>query len=173
MAQEAIHIVNEIKPELVLLDIKLKNSSGFEVAVHIKKEYPNIKIIVLTAYSEFDFAHKALNLGIGEYLLKPVRPSILLERIEKALSGKTRIIAGNTLIWPLLESNMVDEIKSTLNIYPNIIAIGGFNHSIEKDVKIKIKDILEKYIGPQGIVESKEDVFITYSMIDSEPTRQL
>lgn len=118
----AIDAIKSEPPDLVLLDIMLMGSSGFEVASFIKKEYPTIKIVILTAYNEFDFAHMAMNLGISNYLLKPIKPAVLLETIKQSLTERnTESSQNKTLIWPYLENDSIDELKHKLLRYPNTV----------------------------------------------------
>jgi two-component system response regulator YesN len=124
-APEAITLIKSCKPDIILLDIILRNSSGFDVAYYVKQKYPHITVIFLTAHNEFDFAHTALNIGVTDYLLKPVRPSILREKIQAALRLKETAHHGNIPIWPFLHHNMVREVTSLLPFCPNYIAVSG------------------------------------------------
>ncbi len=56
---------------------------GLELSELVKKELPNINIIILSGYDEFTYAQKAVSLGVTEYLLKPITPAKLLETIRK------------------------------------------------------------------------------------------
>jgi two-component system response regulator YesN len=85
---EAIAAIKREAPKIILLDIMLKGVSGFEVVKFTKREYPDTEIMIVTAYNEFDFAHMALSMGISEYLLKPVRPGVLNDKIRKMLARK-------------------------------------------------------------------------------------
>ena len=81
----AIAAISQLCPDLILLDIMLRGSSGFEVAEFVRSNRLDCKIIILTAYHEFDFASKALSMDLQDYLLKPVRPSVLLQRVRDVL----------------------------------------------------------------------------------------
>lgn len=69
---EALEQVEALKPNIVLLDINMPKMDGIEFASVIKEKRINIKIIILTGYREFDYAKEALNLGVHDYLLKPL-----------------------------------------------------------------------------------------------------
>lgn len=69
--KEALERVAEFKPDIVTLDIKLPGLSGIEVGHIIKKIYPDIKIIFVTAYESFEYAHEAINIGVTEFIVKP------------------------------------------------------------------------------------------------------
>lgn len=83
---EALQLVYSFCPDIVLMDVKLPGSSGLEITSEIKKTYPHIKIIIISAYNEFDFAHKAIKLGAFDYILKPCLPDNLIPVLKNAIS---------------------------------------------------------------------------------------
>ncbi len=117
--KEAKEIISREIPDVILLDIMLKGTSGFEVAEFVKENFSGIEIIIVTAYNEFDFAHKALKLGITEYLLKPVRPQTLKDKICE-LIGKKRNKSG-LVAWSYLENGLANVLKDSLSVDPNVL----------------------------------------------------
>lgn len=79
----AYSMICEKKPDVVITDIKMPFMDGLELGQLLRKEMPNIKIIFLTGYGEFDYAKKAIQIGAMEYLLKPVTSSSLIEVIDR------------------------------------------------------------------------------------------
>lgn len=77
--EDAVRQARRCHPDLVLLDIKMPGMDGLEAASIIRDELPWAKVVMLTAYDEFCYVHKALKLGVEDYLLKPVRPEKLVE----------------------------------------------------------------------------------------------
>lgn len=71
------------KPDIVITDIKMPFMDGLELARLVKNEFPNIKIIILSGYGEFNYAKTAIELGVTDYLLKPITPDKLLEAVMK------------------------------------------------------------------------------------------
>lgn len=82
--REAVSQALELKPDIILLDIKMPGNGGMSAAREIIKQLPDCAIIFITAYDEFDYAQEALRLGAVDYLLKPVRTEELMEVLEKA-----------------------------------------------------------------------------------------
>ncbi len=76
-----------LKPDLALVDIKMPEMNGLELAERLKKMNMECRIIILTAYSDFKFAQKAIELGIDAYILKPVEESELIEKLRKVHSA--------------------------------------------------------------------------------------
>ena len=80
----ALSMIHEIKPDILVTDIKMPFMDGLQLAETIKKIQPWIKIIILSGHDEFDYAKKAISIGIEEYLLKPFTPEELLASLNKA-----------------------------------------------------------------------------------------
>lgn len=76
------------KPDILITDIRMPFMDGLELCKLVKKELPNIKILILSGYDEFDYAKEAIRLGVTEYLLKPIFSGKLLE----ALNGMSESI---------------------------------------------------------------------------------
>jgi len=68
----AVELALSLRPDLVLMDIRIPAMNGIDAAQAILAALPSTRIIVLTAYDSFGFAQRAINLGVSGYLLKPV-----------------------------------------------------------------------------------------------------
>lgn len=74
-------------------DIRMPFMDGLELSCLVKQEFPDIRILILSGYDEFDYAKETIRLGVTEYLLKPVSASKLLE----SLRGVSQLIG----LWSL------------------------------------------------------------------------
>ena len=70
------------KPDILITDIRMPFMDGLELCKLVKEELPNIKILILSGYDEFDYAKEAIHLGVTEYLLKPISSGKLLEALN-------------------------------------------------------------------------------------------
>jgi two-component system response regulator YesN len=82
--------IKEYEPHIVLLDINMPRKNGLVLAEEITKTYPDMKIIILTGYDEFDYARTALRLGVADYVLKPITKKELIALLEKITSNLER-----------------------------------------------------------------------------------
>lgn len=85
---EAINTIDEIRPHVVFVDIRMPFMNGIEFSRLAKERYPNLKIIVLTAFNEFEYAKECIGIGVSDYLLKPIKREDInraLEKIKKQL----------------------------------------------------------------------------------------
>ncbi len=80
--QEAISVATLFNPDIVILDIKMPGLNGIEAAKILKKLYPDIKIVFLTAYDEFQYAHEAIKIGVEDFIVKPVPNEIAIELLQ-------------------------------------------------------------------------------------------
>ena len=81
--QEALDIVNSDKPDIIFLDISMKNMDGLEVLKKVKAIDKNIKVIMLTVHGEQETIDKAKELGADEYIIKPFKVDYLKEVVIK------------------------------------------------------------------------------------------
>lgn len=82
---EALEIVKKTQPDLVLLDLNLPNVRGESVCLEIRKNYPGVRVIVLTAKDTTNDIIQGLNLGADDYITKPFVANELLARIQARL----------------------------------------------------------------------------------------
>ncbi|MBQ8633344.1 MAG: response regulator [Lachnospiraceae bacterium] len=82
---EGLKIIEEEKPDLVLLDIHMETMSGLSVAQKAREQDFSGRIIILSGYSDFEYAKSAIDYGVTSYLLKPVDPEQLTEAVQKSL----------------------------------------------------------------------------------------
>lgn len=80
---EAVNTVDEYRPDLVFVDIKMPFMDGIEFSRLAIKRYPRLKIIVLTAFNEFEYARQCIGIGISEFLVKPINRKEIQTVLEK------------------------------------------------------------------------------------------
>lgn len=76
-------LIKQTKPDILITDIRMPFMDGLELSGLVRKELPDTKIIILSGYSEFDYAKQAINLGVANYLLKPISGEKLLEAVKQ------------------------------------------------------------------------------------------
>lgn len=109
--KEALSVIESVKPDILFTDVIMPVMDGLELIVNVKKNYPNIQIVIVSAYSEFHYIQKALKLGVNDYLLKPVKTDSLIETIN---SVKSKLEALETaierdIIYSYLRGNPIDD----------------------------------------------------------------
>ena len=84
---EALRVVPEAKPDVVLLDINLPDGSGIECAAAIKERLPNTQIIMITVYDDTEKVFQSLRAGASGYILKRATPKKILDAIHEVVAG--------------------------------------------------------------------------------------
>lgn len=86
--EKALTAVNKHKPDIILLDVMMPNMDGYQVCTTLKNDpkFKNIPIIFVTAMGDVVDETKGFDLGCVDYILKPVRPSIVIARVKTHLS---------------------------------------------------------------------------------------
>ena len=79
----AYPMIRSTKPDILITDIKMPFMDGLELSQMVKREFPGIKIIILSGYNEFEYAKQAIQIGVTDYLLKPISSMKLMEAICK------------------------------------------------------------------------------------------
>jgi len=72
------------QPDILITDIKMPFMDGLELSKLLKKDMPQLKIIIISGYSDFGYAQQAIDIGVSEYLLKPVIPIKLVGAVKNA-----------------------------------------------------------------------------------------
>ncbi len=83
---DAVKKIKSFKPEIVLTDLRLPDSSGIEILKTMKLESPQVPVILMTGYADIRTAVQATKLGAFDYVAKPVNPDEILSTIKRALS---------------------------------------------------------------------------------------
>lgn len=126
---EAINIIDEVRPDILFVDIRMPFMNGIEFAGLAIKRYPKLKIIILTAYEDFNYAKDCIGIGVSNYLLKPI---VRTEINEALLKIKGQLDLERKLDW---ERNQTEPDEAIDELY-------GYSFAIEEIVKY-IKDNYE------------------------------
>ncbi len=86
---EAVELASKLKPDVVLMDIRMPNMNGVVATKRIKEINPDTKIIVLTTFDDSDYILSAINNGASGYLLKDIGATALIDSIKNAYAGDT------------------------------------------------------------------------------------
>jgi DNA-binding NarL/FixJ family response regulator len=150
--------LDALKPDIILLDVRMPGPNGIEITQRLKREHPEIKIIVLSTYDEDEFLLGALRAGAEGYLLKSASAQVLASAIRQV--GKGERLLSPALVGKVMrefqelskdkaraDSGLTDQELQVLRM----IAAGATNKEIaeklywsEVTVKRKVQDILEK-----------------------------
>ena len=80
----AYPLIIKEQPDILITDIRMPFMDGLELCTLLKKDMPQLKIIIVSGYSDFGYAQQAIDIGVSEYLLKPITASKLMAAVKNA-----------------------------------------------------------------------------------------
>ncbi|MEM6284469.1 MAG: response regulator transcription factor [Chloroflexota bacterium] len=90
----ALDVVTQLRPDVVLMDLKMPGMNGIHATRQLKVTYPEIAVIVLTTYDEDEWVVDAIRAGANGYLLKDTESEALIAAIEGVVSGRNPVAPG-------------------------------------------------------------------------------
>ncbi|GFI65362.1 transcriptional regulatory protein DegU [Lachnospiraceae bacterium] len=154
---ECIEVLQEMKPQILLLDINMPKKNGIEVLEEIKKRNIDVKVLILTVHNEIEYLMKAIEIGVDGYILKDSESSELKKAINLIIGGESYI---QPKLIPALNKRLVtrdidkDKINSLTDRELEVliqVANGMFNKEIattlnisERTVKNHVSNIFKK-----------------------------
>ncbi|WP_368298306.1 response regulator [Cytobacillus firmus] len=177
---EAVEMMQTHQPDVVLMDLDMPVMNGIEATRQIKLNYPVVKIMILTSFSDQDHVIPAIEAGASGYQLKDIEPDILVQAITQLMKGEHQLHpkATSHLLTHLTNKNNTERqpleelTKRELEVLREI-AKGKSNKEIasslfitEKTVKTHVSNLLSKleladrtqaalYAVRHGIAETK------------------
>lgn len=191
----AYPLILQKKPDILITDIKMPFMDGLELSRLVKAELPDIKIIVLSGYDEFDYAKEAIDIGIAEYMLKPVTSAKLLEtlhKVEKSIldqrekdttkSGSDdemkffrKLVSGNVSVSLLLKEGRalgMELAASEYNLLLLQLFLGGdvdeAHHQIE-EIRQGFRNLKETYPNIEVIDRGREEFWFLLKGMQEYP----
>lgn len=143
---EALEIIEELHPDVVITDIKMPYLDGMELIKEIRESHPPITIIIISGYDEFTYAQQAIRYDVSEYVLKPVTSEDicnLLERTAKRLDeeiirlqDQNRLRDAYTQALPFIKEKFLVSLLTPFhqNPHANLIAKAkDYGYNLEGD----------------------------------------
>jgi len=86
--EEALRCLQRQEYDLMFLDLNMPGRSGIDLLLEIHKRFPDLPVLILTAYAALESAIQAIRLGARDYLIKPAEPVLLLSRVAEILADR-------------------------------------------------------------------------------------
>lgn len=154
--REAVEKAIELKPDIIFMDIHMPGIDGIEAIRQIKTAGSSALFVIITAYDFFDYAKEAINLGVSEYILKPINKSKVIETLNylcntikqnrKLLLREVELKERINRIIPLIEGQFVSYQLFTSGTIKDIEFYEGiFNMSLRKGYALTV--LLKNFEG--------------------------
>lgn len=156
--KEAVQLAKSLKPDVILMDLVMPEMDGIEATKLIKEHHPEMKIIILTSFSDQDHVIPALEAGASGYQLKDIQPDDLVSAIKKVMDGENQLhpkatshLLANLSTKGNQEKKRFEELTKREVEVLQEIAKGRSNKEIasalfitEKTVKTHVSNLLAK-----------------------------
>jgi two-component system NarL family response regulator len=146
---EAVELYRQVKPDVVLMDLRLPGLSGVEAIMAIRKEFPNARFIVVTTYDTDEDIYRAMQAGAQSYLLKDMTDEEVLSTIRAVYAGDARL--PNNVAGLLAERMKREELTRREMEVLELLVKGRSNKEIgdvlglsEAAVKFRLKGLFVK-----------------------------
>ena len=108
----ALPLIRQVKPDVLITDIRMPFMDGLALSELVSREFPEIKIVIISGYDDFEYARQAISIGVDRYLLKPITKKALLDVLEE-LDGHSRMVIYPTVNVVL----MGDDVRALIETY--------------------------------------------------------
>ncbi len=146
---ECLRVIKDNMPDLIIVDITLKDSCGIELTKELKKKYPNVPVLILSMHEELIFADRVLKAGARGYITKREATTKVIEAIRRVLQGKIYIC--ETMIDHFLERSItgvqnfnespVEKLSEREFEVFNLIGKGMTNRSIAEVLSVSTNTV--------------------------------
>ena len=164
--KEALIMVEELKPHIVVMDVVMPVMDGVELTKEVHEKYPDIKIIVLSGFDDFCYVKETLKNGAMDYILKPtLTGEVFLEALKRAadsipgfsLSGNSNLILNHALEWYIAgysDSMNIQDFPefAKLNTYRMFAVDINYAFENDNDYVAKIRKEIRKTLNEAGII---------------------
>lgn len=166
--EDALELARRLEPDLIVLDLNIKGSSGVEILTALKDEDPSQRVVILTVSDAAEDLSACIRAGADGYFLKDMEPELFLENIRHTLEG-------STIVDPSMMRQLTEMLRSKTQAAPEVtpvrltererevldlIALGHTNKMIARDLAISdgtvkghVKHLFKK-LGVRSRVEA-------------------
>lgn len=160
-AKSGAQAIREHRPDILFTDIKMPGIDGLTMLAGLKGEFPEMLITVLTGYRDFEYAKRAINLGVTRFLLKPSKMAELQEALETMTETLKKSAQGNKASEKKREDEKKGEAANSLIVRSAVKYIE--THFAEK---LTLTDVAEKTYVSQWYLSKLLNKYMDQSFCD-------
>jgi DNA-binding NarL/FixJ family response regulator len=161
--REAVRLILERRPDVVLLDLRLPHLSGIEVMRQVRAQLPQVRFLVLTTYDTDEYIGPALAAGAQGYLLKDAMPDELARAVRSLMQGGATLEPGVAarLLERMSESERGEELSARELEVLRLLVAGASNKAIAARLSLSentVKSHISHIFGKLGVQSRAEAV---------------
>jgi DNA-binding NarL/FixJ family response regulator len=159
-ADQAVAVVQELQPDIVLCDVRMQGSSGLDLCLSLRERDPHRKVVMLSVYDDEQYLFQALRVGASGYLLKSISSDELVRQLEFVHRGQTAIDPGMAAraadtaarlqrdeFWPGVRQGLTQRESEILSYVVSGLSNRGIAHKLvigEETVKTHLSSVYRK-----------------------------
>ena len=137
--REGLALIRKEQPDIIISDINMPEMNGLQMIAALKSEFPDMQLIILTGYREFEYARQAIELGVSRFLLKPSKMNELEEAMEAATARLKRIEGGDIAEITAAETEAEKEKEAVYHNEANSFIVKNALEYIRDNSKEKLR----------------------------------
>ena len=189
---EAIQLIDNLKPDIILCDIRMPKMDGISLINEIQPRHPNLKVIFLSGYSDKEYLKNAIKLNVVDYIYKPVELAELVQAIEKAKAScakkysEENVSQDNNIALNLIQgwtpTNTLKNISIDLDDYL-ITIIVQFNTDLEVTLETEaitinqylpaFKQSLSSFFDDRYVISSLNNGYVLHANVSKNFTQNI
>jgi len=167
-----LRLANELRPDIVLLDISMPGPGGIEVTRQLKESLPELRVLILTAHEDESMLREAVQAGAAGYIIKRAVESELINAILSVSRGDlyvhpamTRALLKETSLFPSMPEPSVESLTPREIEVLRLIAKGYTNGQIAKELSLSVRTVESHRANLMGKLELRSRVeLVRYAM---------
>jgi len=140
-APQALQAIAQVRPEVAIVDISLKDSSGVELIKSLKQSQPEVAVLVLSMHDESLYAERALRAGAKGYIMKRETTKKVIDAIRRVLEGK--LYVSNTVLESIAARSVTGKLPASQTPVEQL-----------SDRELEVFEMLGQGLGTRQIAES-------------------
>ncbi len=147
--KETVRLAEQIKPDVVLLDIRMPDGDGLSTLEKLRQKAPTAKVVMLSTYDNPTYVARAVALGASDFVLKGATRDALIETIRAAAAGESpsragelRRVAGTMKVRQVIDDDDVPLTQRETQVLRHV-ALGLSNKEIGRSLEISVETVKE------------------------------
>lgn len=145
---QALQVAEELKPDVILMDVSMPVMNGFEAAEKFRDEQPDIKVLILSMHDDREYIVKLIKCGAAGYVLKDVSSSELITAIETVFSGGSYFSSGaSQALFSQFEQEQAiakpqqEPLTGREKDVLKLVAEGNSNKEVARELDISVRTV--------------------------------
>jgi two-component system, NarL family, invasion response regulator UvrY len=170
---DVLRLVRTERWDVVVLDINLQGANGLEILAEIRRERPELPVLILTVYSEEQYALRAVKAGAAGFLTKESAPENLIEAVRKVASGGRYVTAAlaerlATFVAAKHEGAPHERLSNREFEIMKLIASGKSVGEIARELSLSVKTVSTHRTRILGKMEAKTNAELTHYAVKNK-----